>query len=371
MSLNPSTTSSLAPLSPIDDPSLPSSIHDADLPLVPTLLATTTLAVRAIQAFAVSLPSTSTSAQLDNIRRGDDPLVVLRRTSLDVLGMLRELEARYRLPGATALEHDAAAVRAAGADDERRAGAPPLGDVDPPHGPRPVAPDSPPAPQYRTDVVLLALDSEAALVERWVRAVEGELERSGVRGGAVRAGGGRRRSSVRGGGEGQEGEGAGAQDEGGGAVLPDWARETGWPDGLGASSLQGCVCSSRCSSRQELTARVSWPVRSSGTIHHPRSRLNRDGRARSPRPCRRPGRLPRRAQVRRFFLFRSSPLVHPADKSISLAATAPSSSSRSTPSCATRPCLDPSASSPRPRFTPSLLSPSLTAAPSAHRSRRA
>ncbi|GAA5911443.1 hypothetical protein JCM8208_005061 [Rhodotorula glutinis] len=231
MSRNPSTASSIPPPSPIDDPSLP--FPDGDLPLLPTLLATTTLAVRAIQAFAVSLPSTSASLSPAADSR-EDPLVALRRTSLDVLGMLRELEARYRLPSSLAAARNGAAPLSAGVDVGRRARAP-QDEVGPPHGPRPVAPDSapqqsPPAPQYRADVVLSALEIEARLVERWVRAVEGELERSEVRVGAA-AGGGRRRSSGLRGGEGQM-VGAREGDEGEGEALPDWARETGWPDGL-------------------------------------------------------------------------------------------------------------------------------------------
>ncbi|GAA5840739.1 hypothetical protein JCM9279_001203 [Rhodotorula babjevae] len=228
MSRDPSTSSSLPPLSPTDDPAHPLPADNLDLPLIPTLLATTTLAVRAIQAFAVSLPSTPTAAHTSSIKGAQDSLVALRRTSLAVLGTLRELEARYRMPRSAALEPDGAADDA---DAGQRARAPPQEEVEPAHGPRPGAPRSapphpPPAPQYRNDVALSALVSEAALVEQWVRAVEGELERSEV------PGGGRRRSSVRGGGEGKDADDAGEGEEGEGEALPDWARETGWPDGL-------------------------------------------------------------------------------------------------------------------------------------------
>ncbi|BGP46951.1 hypothetical protein JCM10450v2_002803 [Rhodotorula kratochvilovae] len=212
-----SSASDAPPLSPLDSPT-------TDLPLIPTLLATTTLAVRAIQALAVSLPSLSPTGPPPPSPRkpnpldvstaarprtslalpfsvssapapwtaggkgkeraggvageGEDPLLGLRRTSLDVLGMLREVEARYRLP---AVASSSSGLLALPLGDEVTVVDSPLDLNAPP--PRPPAPapsaslaaPAPPAhapPQYRTDVDLSSLASEAELVERWVRAVE-------------------------------------------------------------------------------------------------------------------------------------------------------------------------------------------------------
>ncbi|GAA5945549.1 hypothetical protein JCM3775_002626 [Rhodotorula graminis] len=232
MSRNPSTASAITPMSPADDTSFPSSADDANLPLVPTLLATTTLAVRAIQAFAVSLPSPPAPSRAGT-ESAENPLIVLRRTSLDVLGMLREIEARYRLPGTVGTD-DAAVARpstlTSEAGDDQGARATGHAEVTAPHG-DPASQTASPEPQYRVDVELSALEREAALVERWVRAVEDELERSETRVRAA-AGAGRRRSSVRADEEGQVGGRTVEGGEGRAEALPDWARDTGWPDGL-------------------------------------------------------------------------------------------------------------------------------------------
>lgn len=244
MSRAPSTASDIAPLSPIDGPPPPSQ-PDA-LPLIPTLLATTTLAVRAIQALAVSLPAhshprsgapppsppqphpldVSTAARprtslalplsvgagsssgagasrLLGVAKGregegEDALVGLRRTSLDVLGMLRDLEARYRLPG----------IREVSAEAETTA-------------------------TYSADVDLPALAREGEVVERWVRVVESELERSEAVGAGAGVGARRRSGGGTAGGEGEGDDVAGEEE-----ALPEWASETGWEDGLGASRLR-------------------------------------------------------------------------------------------------------------------------------------
>ncbi|KPV76168.1 uncharacterized protein RHOBADRAFT_52212 [Rhodotorula graminis WP1] len=169
MSRNPSTASAITPMSPADDTSFPSSADDANLPLVPTLLATTTLAVRAIQAFAVSLPSPPAPSRAGT-ESAENPLIVLRRTSLDVLGMLREIEARYRLPGTVGTD-DAAVARpstlTSEAGDDQGARATGHAEVTAPHG-DPASQTASPEPQYRVDVELSALEREAALVERWL-----------------------------------------------------------------------------------------------------------------------------------------------------------------------------------------------------------
>ncbi|GAA6052020.1 hypothetical protein JCM3770_002324 [Rhodotorula araucariae] len=259
-----SSASDALDISPLDsNPFLPAAVT-ADLPLIPTLLATTTLAVRAIQSFAISLPSHSSSAApppsprkvnpLDvstaarprtslalpfsttsapatgkgkerargNAVDEDDPLVRLRRTSLGVLGMLRVIEARYRIPDATTSSAPRMLPGVDGTVEVDTAVEISAPSLPPPISPAPAgnAVASPPS-QYLVEVDLASLAPEAEVVERWVRAVERVLEHT------------ERTAKRSSGGDAPAGEGYDVQDSAATEKLPAWASETGWEDGLG------------------------------------------------------------------------------------------------------------------------------------------
>ncbi|BGP30939.1 hypothetical protein JCM10296v2_002701 [Rhodotorula toruloides] len=131
-------------------------------------------------------------------------LAELRKKSLEVLGMLREMEGRYRLPVPGGLL----------ADEGEGMVASPL------NAEAPALPSSAVTseaavedePTYRSDVTLSSLAAEQGVVREWVQVVKRVLEQTAKTGGG-------RRSNGAGNGETQEG-------------VPQWARKDGWEDSL-------------------------------------------------------------------------------------------------------------------------------------------
>jgi hypothetical protein len=133
----------------------------------------------------------------------------LRKKSLEVLGVLREMEGRYRLPASQRLLAD----EGEGMVDsplETDAPALPRAAV----APAAVTPETEEAePMYRSDVSLSALAREQNVVREWVKVVRRVLEETADACG-VRT-------------KGRMGEGEVQDDK------PRWARRDAWEDSLG------------------------------------------------------------------------------------------------------------------------------------------
>ncbi|BGP06906.1 hypothetical protein JCM10049v2_002736 [Rhodotorula toruloides] len=235
------------PLSPLTSAS---STSDSPVPLVFTLLTLTTGAIRTTQQFVLFLPSSSASSSLSATLSTDQPqistasrprtslaspfataaamsrssssganqgntaaveaderatlLAALRRKSLEVLGMLREMEGRYRLP---------VVPQRLLADETEGMVESPL-ETEAPAFPEAagVTAEIEIEPMYRSDVTLSSLVAEQEVVREWVEVVKRVLEQTAETGGA------RRKSGA-----------------GNGEVLadvPDWAKKVGWEDSL-------------------------------------------------------------------------------------------------------------------------------------------
>ncbi|ORY72380.1 hypothetical protein BCR35DRAFT_307646 [Leucosporidium creatinivorum] len=228
---SPFSSSEGDPTSPISSTSSP--------PLVLDLLETTTAAIRSVQSYVVALPSdafaspvapsttpaapsatrprsslaTSTlpiPSSIDSAPRrvstsalpspslppsippvsAQDPLLQLRKTSLDLLGALKEMEGRYRLDPSppTGQEEDATSER-----DETEEDTPSLSpslsrtesEWDSSVTTSEQAVDE--AVAYRTDVALEDLGKEVEVVTMFVEVVDGLLVRSGAKAGALGA----------------------------------------------------------------------------------------------------------------------------------------------------------------------------------------
>ncbi|GAA6056732.1 putative Cytoplasm protein [Rhodotorula toruloides] len=236
--------SNSAPLSPLTSFSCTS---DSQVPLVLTLLTLTTGAIRTTQQFVLSLPSTSSSTstaispdppQISTASRPrtslaspfttaaamsrssssgsnqGNPAVIeadeqatllaeLRKKSLEVLGILREMEGRYRLPVPGRLL----------ADEGEGMVASPL-DAEAPALPSSAVTAEAAVedePIYRSDIALSSLAAEQDVVREWVRAVNRVLDQT------AEAGKTRRSKAADG----------GPQEE-----VPEWARKDGWEDSL-------------------------------------------------------------------------------------------------------------------------------------------
>ncbi|KAG0150084.1 hypothetical protein CROQUDRAFT_652764 [Cronartium quercuum f. sp. fusiforme G11] len=91
------------------------------------------------------------------------PLSVLRRTSLDVLGCLKDIELRFRIPGSGTpfAQADSAPGESVSSPVDE-------------NGPELTLPAM--SWEYRSDVTLLDVGAEALIVKRWLEAVDGVLE---------------------------------------------------------------------------------------------------------------------------------------------------------------------------------------------------
>ncbi|GAA6008535.1 hypothetical protein JCM10207_007148 [Rhodosporidiobolus poonsookiae] len=210
------------------------SSSTAEPPLVLDLLTSTTAAVRAVQRYVVALPasafapppspsavgaplgdatnrpaqelphlllSTSSRPRPRSSLAGEtaqkdaapaeeaDVVVRLRRRSLDVLGLLRDVEARYRLPSSTSSTNTPDAAPSEAQNEVAYTAHPTL----------------------TLDTLLDAFPAAEETLGAWVEAVDGVLQ---VRGRAER-----RRGSA-------------GEEDGEGEELPEWAREEGFEDGL-------------------------------------------------------------------------------------------------------------------------------------------
>ncbi|KAH9808721.1 hypothetical protein DFH28DRAFT_1135046 [Melampsora americana] len=108
----------------------------------------------------------------------EDPLSVLRRSSLDVLGCLKEIEFRYRIPGsATPTESFPAA---ASSPPDSSSDTPPLIDTTTEDSTSSLSGSTHLLPalswDYRSDLGLQDVRQEAMIVKRWLEAVDGVLE---------------------------------------------------------------------------------------------------------------------------------------------------------------------------------------------------
>ncbi|GAA5858435.1 hypothetical protein JCM1840_001203 [Sporobolomyces johnsonii] len=273
------------PFSPFSEAeSAATTSSSSEIPLILDLLTTTTSAIRSVQRFVVALPSSSSlhvstshpsapspadehlristaarprtslalpvsvssapmgrsfsssssgegkekgteGASEEGVRKmdGDELLLAtLRKKSLEVLGMLRDLEGRYRLPSLSGEDE----VAASPVDISAPPLTLPLSQPDSTPASSPDSEDPTPIPRYSDTPTLSDVDPQADLVRDWVEVVDQVLsarERQRRRRRARRSGGGEGESE-----EEEEGEG----EEGDGEEVPEWARKEGYADPL-------------------------------------------------------------------------------------------------------------------------------------------
>ncbi|GAA5920814.1 hypothetical protein JCM1841_005107 [Sporobolomyces salmonicolor] len=278
------------PFSPFSEAeSTATTSSGSEIPLVLDLLTTTTSAIRSVQRFVVALPTSSSlhastshprspspaeehlristaarprtslalpvsvssapmgrsfsssssgegkengteRASEEGVRKRDKDellLATLRKKSLEVLGMLRDLEGRYRLPSLSAEDEAAASP----VDTSAPPLTLPLSQPDfTPVPSSSLAGHPTPIPRYSDTPTLSDVDPEAELVRDWVEVVDQVL--------SARERQRRRRRGRRSGGSEGEGEGEeeGEEEEEGqeedGEEVPEWARKEGYADPL-------------------------------------------------------------------------------------------------------------------------------------------
>lgn len=121
--------------------------------------------------------SNNNNTNAEETKDKEDPLSVLRRTSLDVLGCLKEIEFRYRIPGsATPTEP----FHSASSPPDSSSDTPPLIETTTEDSTSSISGSTHLLPalswDYRSDLGLQDVRQEAMIVKRWLEAVDGVLE---------------------------------------------------------------------------------------------------------------------------------------------------------------------------------------------------